>query len=152
MSVPSEANAKIASVIQRRRRAPVKQRLKSGRTAAVSGQLAPCRSSLAVVAAVWMVNCEVADELPGLTDAGKKVAVAPVGSPLAVRVTVPEKVPFCALMVIENCAVPPGCTVCGAVVELTVNVGVAIAAMPIPLRLADCGDPGALSDTSSVAA
>jgi hypothetical protein len=44
----------------------------------------------------------------------------------------------------------PGCTVCGAVGELSVKVG-ATAAVPVPLRAVVCGEPEALSATDSVA-
>ena len=43
-----------------------------------------------------MVSVEAADVLPGVTLAGEKLAVAPVGSPLAVNVTALANVPFCA--------------------------------------------------------
>ena len=49
------------------------------------------------------------------------------------------------------CALEPGCTLCGAVGELTVKVGVT-AAVPVPLSAVVCGEPDALSATESVAA
>lgn len=55
-----------------------------------------------------MLSVELAEELPGVTEAGEKVATAPVGRPLAVRLTALENVPFCAVAVIVYCAVPPG--------------------------------------------
>ena len=39
---------------------------------------------------------------------------------------------------------PPGCTVCAEVDELMVKLA-ATGAMPVPLRLVDCGDPDASS-------
>ena len=61
----------------------------------------PLTPAEAVVATVWIVNCEVADELPGVMLGGAKVAVAPVGSPLAARVTGLVNEPFCAATAIE---------------------------------------------------
>jgi hypothetical protein len=55
-----------------------------------------------------MLSVELADELPGVTEAGVNVAMAPAGSPLAMRATALENVPFCAVAVMVNCAVPPG--------------------------------------------
>jgi hypothetical protein len=45
-----------------------------------------------------MVNCEVATAEPGVTEAGRKVAVAPAGSPLAERVTRLVNDPFTGVM------------------------------------------------------
>jgi hypothetical protein len=70
-----------------------------------------------------MVSVELADVLPGTTEAGENIAVAPLGSPLAERATVPEKVPFCAVAMMVYCADAPGWTVCVRGVELSVNVG-----------------------------
>ena len=58
----------------------------------------PCLA-LANFAVVWMVRVEVADVLPGVTLAGRKLAEAFAGSPLAVSATGAEKVPFCAATV-----------------------------------------------------
>ncbi len=79
-----------------------------------------------------IVSCDVADPLPGLTEAGEKVAVAPIGSPLAVRATEFGNVPLCAVTVTEYCADPPVGIVCAAVDEDTVKLG---AAVPEPCRL-----------------
>ena len=95
-----------------------------------------------------MLRVELADELPGVTEAGEKVATAPVGSPIAARVTALEKVPFCAAAVMVYCAAPPAWMVCGAVGELRVKVG---GGVPVPLRLTVCGELAALSVTESVA-
>jgi hypothetical protein len=54
-----------------------------------------------------MLSVELADELPGVTDTGEKVATAPVGRPLAERLTGLENVPFCAVAVMVNWAAPP---------------------------------------------
>lgn len=59
-----------------------------------------------------------------------------------------EKVPFCAVAMIVNCAVPPGWMVCGPVDELMVKVG---GGVPVPLSPVVCGEPEALSATESVA-
>ncbi len=67
---------------------------------------------------------EVAAELPGVTLLdGVKVAVAPVGKPLAASVMAFENEPFCGVTVMEYVAEPPGWMVCGAVVELMVKEG-----------------------------
>jgi hypothetical protein len=105
-------------------------------------------AAAAVAPAVWILSCEVADELPGVTVACEKVAVAPGGSPLAERATGLEKVPFCAAMVMEYWATAPGWTVCEPVVEVTVKLG---AGVPVPLSVVVCGEPAALSVTESVA-
>jgi len=42
-----------------------------------------------------MLSVEVADELPGVTDGGVNVPVAPVGKPEAESATAFENVPFC---------------------------------------------------------
>ena len=112
------------------------------------GQVEPRRTAAVAVDPVWMLSVELADELPGVMEPGLNVAMAPVGIPLAERVTALENVPFCAVAVMVNCAVPPGWMVCGAVGELRVKVG---GAVPVPLRLAVCGEPAALSATESVA-
>jgi hypothetical protein len=102
------------------------------------------------MAGVWMVSVELADVLPGVIDAGEKVGVAPVGSPMAASVTGLEKAPFCAATVMVYWALEPGWMVCGVVVELTVKVGVT-AEVPVPLSALVCGEPDALSATESVA-
>ena len=48
----------------------------------------------AVSEAVWIVSTLVADSLPGVTEAGANVAVAPVGKPVALSVTALLKSPF----------------------------------------------------------
>ena len=46
-----------------------------------------------------MVSVEDPDVLPGVIEVGEKLAVAPVGRPLAASVTTLENVPFCAVPV-----------------------------------------------------
>jgi hypothetical protein len=84
----------------------VNSRPSKGSVPAASGQVA--LRFMAVVDAVWMVSVELADELPGVIAAGENRAVAPVGWPLAASVTALEKLPFCAVAVMVNCAEPPG--------------------------------------------
>jgi hypothetical protein len=62
----------------------------------------------AALVATWIVSVELADELPGVSDAGENEAVAPGGSPLALNVTEPAKVPFCAITEMLYSADPPG--------------------------------------------
>lgn len=96
------------------------------------------------------MSCAVAAELPGVSEAGEKVAVAPVGKPVAEKVTGFEYAPFCGVTVMEYCAEPPACTVCAVVDEVMVNVGGG-GTVPVPVRLTLCGEPEALSATESVA-
>jgi hypothetical protein len=51
------------------------------------------------VVPVAILSVEVAEALPGVTEGGVKVPVAPVGSPEAESKTAFENVPFCALTV-----------------------------------------------------
>ena len=74
---------------------------------ASSGHVEPVGADAVAVDAVWMLSVELAEEPPGVTDAGEKVATAPVGRPLAVRLTGLENVPFCAVAVMVNWAAPP---------------------------------------------
>ena len=97
-----------------------------------------------------MLSVEVADEPPGVIEAGLKVAVAPEGNPLAARETALGKLPFSAVAVMVYCAVPPGWTVCAVVDEVTVYVGGGGAA-PVPLRVTVWGEAAALSAMESVA-
>jgi len=53
----------------------------------------PPNPNRTAVAEVWMARVLVAPALPGVTTAGVKVAVAPVGSPVVVRVTGRLKLP-----------------------------------------------------------
>lgn len=92
----------------------------------------------------------LADEPPGVTDAGLKVAVAPGGIPLAESATTFGNVPFFAATVIEYCTLPPAAMACAAVVDDKLKVGTG-GAVPVPLRMTLCGDPAALSATDTVA-
>jgi hypothetical protein len=47
--------------------------------------------------AVWMVSTDVAPAAPGVTVDGAKVAVAPLGSPVTVKLTAVVKVPPCGV-------------------------------------------------------
>lgn len=76
-----------------------KSRPSAARAGAASGHVRFL--AVAVVAAVWMVRVELAAALPGVTLDGAKVAVAPVGKPLAASETAPAKVPFCGVTVME---------------------------------------------------
>ena len=73
----------------------------SASTGAASGHCGFFSGVAVATAEVWMVSVEVADELPGVIEVGAKVAVAPVGRPLAASVTGLENVPFCAVAVME---------------------------------------------------
>ena len=87
-------------VTQRRRNLLTpKSRLRSGTEAAI-GQPEVVPAAV-VVAAVWTVSCVVAAVLPGVSEAGAKVAVAPAGSPLAEKVMALEYAPFCGVTVME---------------------------------------------------
>jgi len=139
-------------VIQQRLRLPGRKKMPiSASTGAASGHRRLFAGSALAIAEVWMVSVELADVLPGVTEAGEKLAVAPVGSPLTAKVTAFENVPFCGVTAMVYVAEPPGCTVCGAVGELRVKVGVT-AAVPVPVSAVVCGEPDALSATESVAA
>jgi hypothetical protein len=56
----------------------------------------------------WMVSCVVAEELPGVTELGWKLAVAPVGKLLAEKLTGLVYEPFCAVTVMVYLAEPAG--------------------------------------------
>jgi hypothetical protein len=112
--------------------------------AAMGRRLFPSIAVAVAGAAVWIVSWEVADELPGMSEDGAKMAVAPAGRPLAARVTVPGKAPFCAATVMAYWAEPPALMVWEAVVLETVKVG---AAVELPVRVAVWGEPEALSET-----
>ncbi len=80
-----------------------------------------------------MVMTVLAEELPGDTEAGAKLAVAPVGRPVAVNETVPAKVPPVAVTTRLYCAALPPMTVCGAVLLVMVKSEVGMA-VPVPVR------------------
>ena len=110
----------------------------------------PAGCDLAVVCGVWMVN--MSDEVPA-PDAmldGEKIAVAPVGRPLVVSVTVAGKVEvLTGVPVMLKVVVPPGSTVAEASATLSVKSGVGGAAVPVPLIEAVCGEFAALSTTDN---
>lgn len=56
-----------------------------------------------------------------LTDDGLNVALAPIGKPLAVKVTVPGNAPPTVAVAIVKFAEPPAVTVCAVVVALTLK-------------------------------
>jgi hypothetical protein len=89
------------SVAKRRLRLLIaRSRPKSGSIASSAGQVEP-RPAGNGLAPVWMVSCELVEELPGVTEGGLNEAVAPAGKPLAESATTLLKVPFCALTVME---------------------------------------------------
>jgi len=145
VSVAREANSSSASVIPRRRRRGMISRPIKASAGIPNRQCV----SAAVVDAVLMVSVDVAGELPGVTEAGVKEAVAPAGRPLAENVTVLEYEPLMGVTEMTKLAVPPRVTVCVPLVELTVKLG---AAVPVPLRVTVWGEPAALSATLRVAA
>jgi len=78
------------------------------------------------------------------------VAVAPVGRPVAENVTALEYVPLIEAALMVNCAVPPGLMLCSGVVTVIVK-SAEVAFVPVPVSVAVCGEPVALSATLSVA-
>lgn len=91
--VPSDASKRIPSEIHRRRRFPgTKNNPTAARTGAARGH-AEFRAVCCVGAAVCTVSVEPPLSDPGVTLAGEKVPVAPVGSPLTVNATELPNVP-----------------------------------------------------------
>jgi hypothetical protein len=127
-SVPRDANKNSASLIQLRR-----GRGTISRPMTASAGIVNCHCvSPAVDVAVWMVSVDVAGELPGVTEEGVKVAVAPVGNPLAESVTGVEYDPLTGVTEMAKLAVPPRVMVCVVLVELTVKLELeAVVAMPL---------------------
>lgn len=74
-----------------------------------------CASPRAVVVTVIVVG------LPAVTDDGLNEALAPVGNPLAVKVTVPGNAPPTVAVAIVKFAELPAVTVCEVVVALTLK-------------------------------
>ena len=64
-----------------------------------------------IAAAVWIVAVVFALLLPGVTETGEKVTVAPEGSPVAEKVTGLLKSPFIGVTVMVYCTLPPAFTV-----------------------------------------
>jgi len=52
-----------------------------------NGQSGTVREFAALRVTVWMVRTELEVPLPGITDEGEKLAVAPAGNPVALRLT-----------------------------------------------------------------
>ena len=86
--------------------------------------------------------------MPGVTEGDVNVPVAPAGIPVADSATAFEKLPFCGVTVMVYIAVPPAWMICAPLDELMVKVG---GGAPEPSSVTDCGEPAALSATSSVA-
>ena len=151
VAAPREASSSKTSVIQRRPRlAAANSRPSMGSPATANSQPEAEPAVVATGAAVWMLSVEVADELPGVIEAGLKVAVAPTGNPFAARMTALGKLPFSAVAVMVYCAVPPGWTVCVVVDEVTAYVGGG-GAVPVPLRVTVWGEAAALSAMETIA-
>ncbi len=70
--------------------------------------------------------------------------------PVADRTTVLGKEPPAGVTEMEYCAAPPVAMVCDGVPELTVKSEMTTA-VPVPVSVAVCGEPVALSITDSVA-
>ena len=99
VKAPSDANSRRPSVIQRLRCLPGRKSNPIIASAgAASGHQGPLLAD-AVMVPVAILSVEVADALPGVTEGGVKVPVAPVGMPVAESKTAFENVPFCALTV-----------------------------------------------------
>ncbi len=81
----------------------------------VDGGTVICANPRAVVVTVIVVG------LPAVTDDGLNDALAPVGNPLAVNVTVPGKAPPTVAVAIVKFAELPAVTVCEVVVALTLK-------------------------------
>ena len=93
----------------------------------VDGGILICANPRAVVVTVIVV------ELPAVTDNGLNEALAPVGNPLAVNVTVPGKAPPTVAVAIVKFAELPAVTVCEVVVALTLkSVIVNVSELEVP--------------------
>jgi hypothetical protein len=103
-----------------------------------------------MVLLVVTVNVELA-ELPfGVTDAGEKIAVAPVGSPEIDSVIAFANAPFTGVSVMGYCALAPRATVCG-LFEAPIEKSVTGGDMPAPVSWTLWGEPAALSATEIAA-
>jgi hypothetical protein len=140
---PKDASAKTPHIARLTRRLGINSNPMKARVGGIKGQSNPP----AIVLPVWMVRVELADALPGVTETGLKLAVAPAGRPVAESVTTPEKTPFCGVTAMEYVAMPPCVTVWVGFVVVTANVGVAL---PVPLSAIRWGEPNALSATLKV--
>lgn len=84
-----------------------------------------------VLRAVVVIVMDVA--VPALTDAGLNVAVAPVGKPLALKVTEPGNAPPTVAVAIAKLAGDPAVIVCVAVVAVTLkSVIVSVSEFEVP--------------------
>jgi hypothetical protein len=80
-----------------------------------------------------VVVTDIAVPVPALTDDGLNVALAPIGRPLAVKVTAPGNAPPTVAVAIVKFAEPPAVTVCVAVVALTLkSVIVSVSKFEVP--------------------
>ena len=125
------------------------------KTAASTGAATGQRGMLVVFSsAVCMLVCTVmvlvAPALPGVTLTGVKETVAPVGIPLAVKVTGWVKLPSTDATDTVYCAAEPADTACVAGVAVTAKSAAATTgAVPVPVSDEVCGEPAALSATVS---
>jgi len=93
----------------------------------VDGRIFICANPRAVVVTVIVVG------LPAVTDDGLNEALAPVGKPLAVNVTVPGNAPPTVAVAIVKFAELPAVTVCVVVVAVTLkSVIVNVSAFDVP--------------------
>jgi hypothetical protein len=106
-------------------------------------ELEPPVPEIATAAAVWTERLLVAPAPPGVTTGGVKTAVAPTGSPVADSVTGRLKFPAVDATLIWYVAAAPALMVCGEVGEATVKSGT----VPVPVSVAEWGEPDALSTT-----
>jgi hypothetical protein len=91
------------------------------------GGVVICANPRALVVTVIVVL------VPAVTDAGLNDALAPVGSPLAVNVTVPGNAPPTVAVAIVKFAELPAVTVCEVVVALTLkSVIVNVSELEVP--------------------
>jgi len=95
---------------------------------------------------VWMESTLLAPLAPGVTDDGAKVAVKPLGRPVAVSWIALSKSPPIPVVLTVNWATAPGATVFSGGVTVRVK-SVAGGALPVPLRVAVWGELAALSAT-----
>jgi hypothetical protein len=92
--------------------------------------------------AVWMLRMLVAPALPGVTEAGENVPLAPAGRPVTLSDTAPVKVPPSEETWMLKFAAPPGLTACVAGAAASVKVaGLA----PLPFSVTLWGERLALS-------
>lgn len=100
----------------------------------------------ACCATVVMVTVLLAGLLPGVSVGGAKVAVAPGGSPLALKLMTPLNAPPLGVTVSVYCTGLPPVTVCAVEVVVTVKSEVT-AASPVPVRVVVCVGVAELSVT-----